>query len=193
MGFELDVVLAAWTMSAVLTSLLARKLNKVLTLGLLLGGFIALLIPVPKLSAAAYLVSYLSGFSVSSAVLATAAVLALLNNQQASYQSQKTPILLAMALWALVFYPLSLGAAALDPYAWGYGGNYVVSAVLLALGVLAILKGYYLACVVIIAGQLVYAANALVSDNLWDYLLDPMLAIYALFYSLKRLLCKSAA
>lgn len=83
--------------------------------------------------------------------------------------------LLAAAV-GLAFYPLALGFGPVDPYAWGYGG----AALPLAVGALAVL-----ACVgrcPVLASALTLALigwrlHWLGSPNLWDYLVDPLLAL----------------
>ncbi len=85
-----------------------------------------------------------------------------------------------VALIALVFYPLALGFGMLDPYAWGYGSiGLLMSVIVFAIlcGLVGWTKGVWIISVAIIA----WAAHWHESVNLWDYLLDPFLAIWALF------------
>ena len=87
---------------------------------------------------------------------------------------------LPMALIAIVFYPLALGFGMVDPYAWGYGSlSLLIATILFAIicGLAGWTKGVWIFSLAMIA----WAAQWHESTNLWDYLLDPFLAIWALF------------
>jgi len=84
----------------------------------------------------------------------------------------------AIALIALCFYPFALGVGMIDPYAWGYGSiPFLVATLLFALicGLANWTKGVWIIAIAILA----WAAHWHESANLWDYLLDPFLAIWA--------------
>jgi hypothetical protein len=85
----------------------------------------------------------------------------------------------AIAFIAVVFYPTALGLSMIDPYAWGYGSTLFFIAVLLfalVCGLANWSKGVWIIAIAILA----WAAHWHESANLWDYLLDPFLAIWAL-------------
>lgn len=85
-----------------------------------------------------------------------------------------------LALIAIAFYPLALGFGMMDPYAWGYGSiGLLIAVILFAMicGLAGWTKGVWILSFAIIA----WAAHWHESANLWDYLLDPFLAIWALF------------
>jgi len=95
--------------------------------------------------------------------------------------SKTTPIVfkLAIAIIALGFYPFALGLDMVDPYAWGYGSIAFLIAVLVFAAVCGLanwVKGVWIIAIAIIA----WAAHWHESANLWDYLLDPFLAIWML-------------
>jgi hypothetical protein len=95
--------------------------------------------------------------------------------------AKPTPILFkfAIVLLALSFYPFALGLGMIDPYAWGYGSIAFFIGVLtfaLVCGLLNWVKGVWIIAIAIIA----WAAHWHESANLWDYLLDPFLVIWAL-------------
>ena len=94
---------------------------------------------------------------------------------------KSTPLLFkfALALIAIVFYPLALGFGMLDPYAWGYQSiPFFIAVILFALACCLAnwSKGVWIIAIAILA----WAAHWHESANLWDYLLDPFLAIWAL-------------
>ncbi|WP_071466840.1 hypothetical protein [Polynucleobacter asymbioticus] len=79
---------------------------------------------------------------------------------------------------AIIFYPLALGVGMADPYAWGYASlPFFIAVLLVALicGLANWSRGVWIIAVAIIA----WAAHWHESANLWDYLLDPLLAIWA--------------
>jgi hypothetical protein len=86
---------------------------------------------------------------------------------------------LSIALIAFCFYPLALGLSMIDPYAWGYGSIAFLIAVLVFAVICALanwVKGVWIVGLAIIAWGLGWHE----STNLWDYLLDPLLAIWAI-------------
>lgn len=85
----------------------------------------------------------------------------------------------AIAVITIVFYPFALGLGMTDPYAWGYGSTTFLIAVLLLAVICGLAnwsKGVWLIAIAIIA----WSAHWHESANLWDYLLDPFLAIWAI-------------
>jgi len=85
----------------------------------------------------------------------------------------------ALVFVAIGFYPFALGLGMTDPYAWGYGSIPFFIAVLffaLLCGLANWSKGVWIIAIAILA----WAAHWHESANLWDYLLDPFLAIWAL-------------
>ena len=126
-----------------------------------------------ELPLAAYVRGVMGDLSIVSLLLLWSSVLP---------SAKKTP--LAFRVWiatvAVVFYPLALGFGMLDPYAWGYGSiGLLIAAILFAIvcGLAGWIKGVWVLSFAIIA----WAAHWHESANLWDYLLDPFLALWALF------------
>ena len=95
--------------------------------------------------------------------------------------SKITPIAFkfSIAIIAIGFYPFALGLGMIDPYAWGYGSIaflVVVLAFALVCGLANWSKGVWIIAIAILA----WSAHWHESANLWDYILDPFLAIWAL-------------
>ncbi len=86
-------------------------------------------------------------------------------------------ILIAFAAFAL--YPMALGAGAYDPYRLGFSDPFFVAA-LLMLALAAWFWKHSLIASSIALATLAWAVGWYESGNLWDYLLDPFVAIYAL-------------
>lgn len=82
---------------------------------------------------------------------------------------------LILCLGMLVFYVLALGSGPVDPYAYGYQPW----AILVALTAWVAWQGRAAPGLTLLLGVdlAVYALHGLTSDNLWDYLFDPILMI----------------
>jgi hypothetical protein len=105
--------------------------------------------------------------------------------------SKKTPygFKVSIVLIAIFFYPLALGLLMLDPYAWGYGSiGLLISVIVFAMlwGFAGWTKGVWIFSVAMIA----WTSHWHESANLWDYLLDPFLAFWAMFSILSAILLK---
>ncbi len=83
------------------------------------------------------------------------------------------------ALVAIIFYPLALGVSMLDPYAWGYD-SFTLLAAVIATALLALLAGSNRIAIILGLAILAWAAGWHESTNLWDYILDPFLGVWAI-------------
>jgi len=90
-------------------------------------------------------------------------------------------------LLAVTLYPMALGVGAYDPYALGFR-PWALLTVIAALGVLATLRGYLVSKTIVVVVLIGYWLRVLDSQNLWDYLIDPILGIFAIIYLLRYLL-----
>lgn len=85
-----------------------------------------------------------------------------------------------LAIVAIAFYPLALGLGMLDPYAWGYGSiGFLIVVLVFAMicGLANWNKGLFIVALAIVAWTFHWHE----STNLWDYLLDPFLAIWTVW------------
>jgi hypothetical protein len=86
---------------------------------------------------------------------------------------------LTVLVVAFAFYPLALGLGMADPYAWGYSSiALLVGVLILALvcGLAGWIKGVWILAFAVLAWSMQWHE----SGNLWDYVLDPFLALWAL-------------
>jgi hypothetical protein len=86
----------------------------------------------------------------------------------------------SIAIIGLAFYPFALGLGMIDPYTWGYGSIAFLIAVLVFAVICGLAnwsKGVWIIGLAIIA----WTVHWHESVNLWDYLLDPFLVIWAIF------------
>jgi hypothetical protein len=99
-------------------------------------------------------------------------------------EANRLLMLRAIAIAAVVFYPLALGFSAFDPYRLGYGNLWFMAG-LLGLAVWSVLRysTFFALCIALAVAA--WSAGWYESPNLWDYLLDPWLAIYAIAIQVK--------
>lgn len=120
----------------------------------------------------------ISDFSITTFILATAACLGDALRHDVIPAAQRRILLRTVAAIAVLFYPLSLGLGPVDPYAWGYFSTPMLAAFGLASLAFLLHRDYW---IVLILGAALLSATAglLQSTNLWDYLIDPVLSLYA--------------
>ncbi len=139
--------------------------------------FALMLIPFGDMPLAAYLRGMTGDLSITTLVLLGCAMLRPWMGCAAD--RQRLALLGLIALSALAFYPMALGAGAYDPYRLGYGSvQFVVVLLLFALAAWS--RGYAMIALCIALATLAWASGWYESGNLWDYLIDPFVAIYAL-------------
>lgn len=97
---------------------------------------------------------------------------------------ERTVVNMVVAAAALFLYPLALGWGDWDAYRLGWGAP-VLWAALLALSLVCWVKGLRLLPLLVALALLAWVAGVLESGNLWDYLIDPWLAVAALFHCIK--------
>lgn len=134
------------------------------------------LLPLGSLPLAAYLRGALGDLSFSTLALILAALLP--GMRPVSNEARQMCSWLVVLLAASLLYPLALGAGSLDPYRWGFGAPWFLAAVL-ALGGLAYRVRWPLVPTVVALAVLAWSFGLYESRNLWDYLMDPLLVIYA--------------
>ncbi|MDR2112355.1 MAG: hypothetical protein LBQ62_04530 [Candidatus Accumulibacter sp.] len=86
----------------------------------------------------------------------------------------------SIAAVALPFYPTALGWGALDPYEWGHDEALALPLAVGALALAAWLAGWRASALAFVLALAGWRLRLLESTNLWDYLLDPLLAFTAL-------------
>jgi hypothetical protein len=91
---------------------------------------------------------------------------------------QPRAMLVCLAVTGVVFYPLTFGFSDFDPYEHGYRGLTVPALMLAFVLVGWIARSVAIPCWISLAA-LLYALGAYDSNNLWDYLISPVDAIYA--------------
>ncbi|MEO8332161.1 MAG: hypothetical protein ABI479_06980 [Gallionella sp.] len=141
--------------------------------------FVLMLIPFGELSLAAYLRGVTGDLSITTLLLIGCALLRPWFGCGSNDTGKRRALAILVALAALLLYPLALGLTAFDPYRLGYGETQFVTALLL-IALAAWIRKYHQIASCIVLATLAWTVGWYESGNLWDYLLDPWLAIYAL-------------
>jgi len=165
--------------------LIVFNLKKAFIYTLLLLFFLLTFFSIDGNSINQYFRGIFNDLSISTLILV---IYYLFTYQNPPVQTQTDSILRIIALSGLFFYPLALGLGSIDPYAWGYFNNihaYITSLLflltLLSLLTYAFYKKDLMTLICLLGASLAFQQNLLESRNLWDYLLDPVIFIFALF------------
>lgn len=184
-------------MTLMLISLIAQLLGSIKTLslrnraGLLIGMAAIFSIPFPSfgLSPAGFVRGITGDLSIATLVLLALALVRALTGCSFVEEQSRMAALRVFWIVAACFYPLALGFGTFDPYRMGYGDLWFMGA-LLGLAVWASLRYSALLALCISLAVAAWSIGWYESTNLWDYLLDPWLAIYALAVQVKHWLIK---
>lgn len=139
--------------------------------------FIAALIPLGSMPAAAYLRGAIGDLSTTSMLLLLLGLLPGMRDWNVPPERDRSLFLIACT--AAVFYPLALGWGGFDPYRLGYGNAWFLG-VLLGVTLLAVWRRLPTLAGAIALAVLAWSAGWYESTNIWDYLLDPLVSIYAM-------------
>ena len=142
--------------------------------------FVLLLLPLAELPLAAYVRGMIGDLSISTLLLLAYAAARQAGGWPPQDVPRKIGALLLLVLAAAVLYPMALGAAAYDSYRWGYGEPWFLT-LLLALAVAGTALRMPFVALSISLAVLAWTLGWYESGNLWDYLIDPTLAVYAYF------------
>jgi hypothetical protein len=145
--------------------------------GVLLGVVVAISIPLWGLSLSGFVRGITGDLSITTLVLLALALMRTLSGKVLLDEADRHKTLQAFAIATILFYPFALGFTMLDPYRLGYGNLWFMAA-LLALAIWSSLRYSTFFAVCIALGVAAWSADWYESTNLWDYLLDPWLAIY---------------
>lgn len=169
---------AGWTLALALCvpALRGRPLRALAALAVV---GVLLHLPAAGVSALALLRGAFGSPSVTTVALLAALFVARVTGCRVFAPGEAISIAVLATVTGVVFYPPALGLGPVDPYAWGYSGTGLVAGASLlallagALGRWVLAAGLSLA----LAG---WRLGLLESPNLWDYLVDPMLALGSL-------------
>lgn len=154
-------------------------LGKTSRLLLTATAVIAALIQLGGLSLAAYLRGAIGDLSIPSLLLLLLGMTSMLFGWRQPDAQSRMALQILIVLAAAGLYPLALGIGLFDPYRLGYGNSWFLG-ILLLLSLSAWFWRFYLAGLSVALAVLAWSVGWYESTNLWDYLIDPLLSIYAL-------------
>ncbi|MBI5659140.1 MAG: hypothetical protein HZC43_06230 [Nitrosomonadales bacterium] len=136
------------------------------------------LAPFGALPPAAYLRGAIGDLSITSLVLLALSISRQMFGGRPSDTQSGFGLQILAVLAAAGLYPLALGIGLFDPYRLGFGNPWFVGALLLV-ALATCFSRRLLPATCIALAVLAWSAGWYESGNLWDYLLDPLLAVYA--------------
>ena len=148
-------------------------------IGLVVGLLIAMTIPFGGLSAVEFMRGITGDLSITTLVLLA------ITFKVPSPVGGRGWLLMFIALVTIALYPLALGLSTFDPYRLGFGNLWFIAGLLLV-ALVAWLRQYTLIALSISLAVLAWSIGWYESNNLWNYLLDPWVAIYALVVLVKK-------
>lgn len=165
---------------ALLVFLILTRLTRNTTQrGILLAGCLLLsLVPVQGISLALQLRTYSGDLSVASLVLLGWATLSSFGLPPASAGDRLASLALFAGL-AVLLYPAALGLSYADPYQLGFEPRPMLMVLGLLCAVLIVQRSW-LGALALVLATLAFALRLGASENYWDYLIDPYLALYSL-------------
>ena len=176
---------SAVAMSAMVTLLPGVGcLQKPRLVWLICAIFIVVLVPFSGLPLAAYVRGWMGDLSITSLVLVLTTLLRQLCGCSLNCTENKILLFFIIALAALGLYPMALGIGYFDPYRLGYGNPWFMGGLLLL--AIACFRRLQVIALSIALALLAWGVGWYESTNLWDYLLDPLLAIYAILALFKH-------
>ncbi|MFJ4145247.1 hypothetical protein [Pseudomonas sp. NPDC089734] len=164
-ALTLFLILASWT-----SSLRWR-------LAILAGASLVSVISIDGLSLAAYVRSLSDDLAITSLVGLVWLSLQRLGLIQPLENRQRVLVWSVMGTLALLLYPATLGLTYFDPYRWGFNPRPMIIVVgFVTLGLLYLRS--HLSALMLALATLAFTFRIKPSENYWDYLIDPLLALY---------------
>ena len=148
------------------------------------------LLPMGEISLAGYVRGMVGDLSITTLLLLVAALITGVADIRLVESEQVDNLCWLILSAAVMFYPMALGMGVWDPYTSGYGSFYLLACLfVVALLAWCLRQTMIVACISL--AVLLYAVGWYESNNIWDYLLDPLLALYAAFICLRSLMGSS--
>jgi hypothetical protein len=181
-----------WILLALSVPRVAR-LNPSKRILFVLAVYCVVLFPIFGLSLSGFLRGLVGDLSTTSALLLLAALVARLRQLAGDdrvvwwSRRERFALFLFISVLALLLYPFALGIGRLDPYRSGFGGvSLLVMLALLSLW--SMRRGSYLLPAACSLAVLAWSMGWYESTNIWDYLIDVPLVIYAFVQTIKAML-----
>jgi hypothetical protein len=151
--------------------------------------FVLMLLPFGTMPIAAYVRGVTGDLSITTLLILFGGFISRRFGSATDIFNRREYWLAVVAVIASVFYPCALGVGQFDPYQLGFGNIAFVLALLLC-AVLSWLLRRELIALIISLALLAWAVGWYESNNLWDYLIDPFIAIYSLAMTIAAIVGK---
>lgn len=152
--------------------------------GVLAAAAVVVSVPLWGVSLAGFVRGMTGDLSIATLALLALAAVRSFTGKALVGEQDRLAMLRAVLIAAVLFYPFALGLGMFDPYRLGYGNLWLLAA-LLGVAVWAALRYSVLLASCLALAVAAWSAGWYESPNLWDYLFDPWLALYALAVLLK--------
>lgn len=163
-----------------------QRLSTILRAAIALGAGALVFLPIGDLLIVEHVRGVIGDLSIMGQTLLGATVVSSVTGREMIDKRNFSAIMSMVAGAAIFLYPLALGLTYFDPYALGFDSPYFAT-VLLATTLTAWWKGLYWLVGCIVLATTCYLIGVLESNNLWDYLIDPLVTVYALYWAISRL------
>ena len=144
-----------------------------------IASFTLTLLPLREFPASHYLRVLTGDLCILSFVWLTAGTIQTLLNGERIRSKQDRFTAIAALVISLFLYPSALGLSPLDTYSFGYSPVYL-GPFIFFLFVLAVWLNYWIMASSAVLALAAYHFGLMESNNLWDYLIDPVILIYSL-------------
>ena len=141
-------------------------------------ALIACGIPVQELALAGYVRGLTGDLSITTLLLLGMHLLSFTSGRRLLNTDERTLCFALIALAAMFLYPMALGLGGYDPYALGFGSHGFFAALLVVTLVAGWMHRRWIMLGILLSAT-AWLAGILESRNLWDYLMDPLLATFA--------------
>ena len=176
-AFTSMVVFLTATIHFLLSFSVKNKLSYFFTLLAFLLTISFLVVPINEVPVFYYLRSfYIGDLSITSTLFFCAYIIQSRGKKVLFQSAELKQLTLLVVLGGLFLYPLALGLGQLDPYRLGYQPQ-IMLFILFFVGLYFWYKQYYFLVLVLTSVVLCFNLRLLESNNLWDYLLDPLLLV----------------
>ncbi len=136
------------------------------------------LIPIGGLYIFEYFISLVGHLSITTIVLLASVLIERLTGHTLVKANDKLTAYFTIAGASVILYPAAYGLIQFNIYSLGFGSLPFFAALML-LAILFTILRRNLAALSITLSVFAYSLHLMASNNLWDYLIDPALAIYA--------------
>ena len=170
---------------AITMAFLPRPTKRIAAVGLCLASLGVLYLPVDGLRLSDCVRGVTGDLSVPTLILLASSLCARLGGSDVHSRREIDALSAVVAALALALYPMALGLSPIDPYSFGFFSIPFV-ALLGAIALAAWAKDRKLLLLSIVASVALHTLSLGESTNLWDYLIDPFVSLYAFHWFLRR-------